>query len=421
MIEPAPLPVRYAASRRELRAMGMGGAVLLVALFVFYALTLKPPLSPARLALFGLASLAVGIGYLLSVPRNLQLSHGGKNVPMLRTIAPIFAAALFWPFVLALLLRGRAPLYYYVIAFDGYSALALIRGRRWALALVAGIIAQVGLSYALLQGWSAAGPNLLGDLPWFVFMVVVAELYVRQWEQRDRTEALTAQLARANGQLRDYAARAEKLAVAQERARLAAEVHDTLGHTLTGLEMQLALLARQPPTQRGERQQAIQQAYVMAQGGLADLRRAVQALRPAALETLSLPEATQSLAEQLARAGGMRTTYQVEGEPVPLPAACTLLLYHACQEGLTNVQRHAPGAPHASVCLQYAPAAVSVRVENGAPASAPPAEPGPGSGTGLRSLQTRTAELGGTCSAGPNPEGGFRLEVRLPLPAFVPD
>lgn len=163
MIEPAPIPVRHAASRRELRAMGMGGAVLLVALFLFYALTLKPSLSPGRLALFGLASLAIGIGYLLSVPLSMELARGGGKAPILRVILPIFATALFWPFVLALLLRGRASLYFYLFAFDGYAALVLYRSRRWALMLVACISVLAGLSYALLEGWAGCcRPDIAG-------------------------------------------------------------------------------------------------------------------------------------------------------------------------------------------------------------------------------------------------------------------
>ncbi|MFQ5341318.1 MAG: sensor histidine kinase, partial [Anaerolineae bacterium] len=232
---------------------------------------------------------------------------------------------------------------------------------------------------------------------------------------------------------------------------LAHEIHDTVGHTLTALDVQLELLARLPSGQTEQRRQAAEQARALVKTGLADVRRAVQALRPAALETFSLPEAIASLAADFQRTTQVHTTWQVEGEITPLPLRLALPLYRAAQEALTNVKRHAPAARRVTLQLRYGAEAVVLWVENdGIPATptSPPelggTEGGPvvlwvendgipatptsppelggtegGQGSyGLRGLRERAEALGGTFSAGPDGTGSFRAEMTLPVTSY---
>jgi signal transduction histidine kinase len=357
---------------------------------------------------------------------------------------------------IALTLWGQALLYFCLFVLNGYGALVHYTGRRrWAVAFAGGMVVFAWLVYVLLRGWSAAGPAWLDDLPWYGLTFALAEIVARQREHREQVEALAAELAEANRQLQDYAAQTEELAVIRERARVAHELHDTVGHTLTALDIQLELLARLPPGQAEQRQQAAGRARALVKDGLADVRRAVQALRPAALETFSLPEAIAGLITSFEQAMPIHTTWEVVGQTRPLPLRLTLPLYRASQEALTNIRRHAPAAQQVTVRLRYEPKAVSLFVKNdGIPTSPPslggtergqpPSQPSPDSrggeevegeerrqppprpspnlggggskgGYGLRGLRERAEALGGTFSAGPDGAGGFQLEMVVPV------
>jgi len=296
--------------------------------------------------------------------------------------------------------------------------------RRRMLVVCAACIASLALAYGLRGGWTAALSAAIGYLTAILFVVLVTRMAVREREARAEVERLAAELERTNQQLRRYAAQAEELAVAHERARLANELHDSVGHTLTALDVQMELLVRLPPDRTERRRQVAEQARSLVKTGLADLRRAVQALRPAALETFSLPEAIAALLAD----SDLPITWQVEGEASPLPPRLALPLYRATQEALTNIQRHAPAARQVTVRLRYEPEAVTLSVENdGLPSPARAgsqsgvqartvvrAEQGEG-GHGLRGLRERAEALGGRFQAGPVGAGRFRLEMRLPI------
>jgi signal transduction histidine kinase len=206
--------------------------------------------------------------------------------------------------------------------------------------------------YAALQA-------TIGYLAAIVFVAFVTRTARREQQARAEAQQLAARLESANRQLR---AQSEELAITHERARLAHEIHDTVGHTLTALDVQLELLARLPPGQSGQRRKVAEQARALVKEGLADVRRAVQALRPAALETFSLPEAIAALVADFDEATQIHTAWQIEGEIVPLPPRLAIPLYRAAQEALTNIRRHAPSAGQVTVQLCYGPEAVMMTV-----------------------------------------------------------
>ena len=297
--------------------------------------------------------------------------------------------------------------------------------RRWMLVVCGLIIGTLGISYGLVGGLEAALLAGIGYLVAIVFVVSVTQMAVRERRARAEVERLAAELAEANLKLRKYAAQAEELAITRERARLAHEIHDTVGHILTALDVQLELLIRLPLDRTEQRQQAAEQARILVKEGVTDMRRAVQALRPAALESFSLPEAIAALVAGFEQMAQIETSWQVEGEVVPLPPRLAVPLYRAAQEALTNIRRHAPTAQQVTVRLCYGPEVVALSVENGPPRSPPPAavvsspsasEEGR-QGYGLRGLRDRAEVLGGAFSAGPDEEGGFRVEMKLPLSA----
>lgn len=288
--------------------------------------------------------------------------------------------------------------------------------RRGTFLVCSAILAALMAAYALMGGWETAVSVGLGYLAGIIFVVSSTRLTVREREARAEVERLAAQLSEANRRLQEYTVRAEELATTRERARLAREIHDTLGHTLTALDVQLELLARLPAGQAEPRRRASEQARTLVKDGLADLRLAVQALGPAALETLSLSEAIGALAANFERATHIPTAWQVSGRERPLPARCALPLYRAAQEALTNIQRHAPTVPGVTLSLHYAAESATLTVENARPVSPPPTGETEGrpDGHGLRGLGERAEMLGGAFHAGPDAAGGFRVEMRLP-------
>lgn len=211
----------------------------------------------------------------------------------------------------------------------------------------------------------------------------------------------------------DRAAHAALVAVEHERAeilaernRLAREIHDVLAHTLGALAVQLEAIDAQlePDVQDASAlRAALRRTRALAVDGLADARRAVQALRD---DDLPLP----GQLERLCATSGAELA--VEGRPQPLTPEVALTLFRSAQEALTNATKHAPGA-RVAVELLYEADVVGITVSN-APAARSPGElAASGGGYGIEGLSERVRLLGGSVSAGPH-DGGWRVAVRVP-------
>jgi signal transduction histidine kinase len=198
-------------------------------------------------------------------------------------------------------------------------------------------------------------------------------------------------------------ARAELLG---ERNHLAREIHDVLAHTLAALSLQLeafdTVAESDPSTSPAIREQLDRTRHLVHEG-LEEARSAVNALRETALPI------EEQLAKLCAKHGA---DFKVEGDPRPLPGQASLSLYRVTQEALTNVLKHAPGAP-AHVHLCFGPSDVSLRVDNGPARSVRTALSVSGGGHGLEGIRERLALLDGRLEAGPSGTG-WAIEVELP-------
>jgi signal transduction histidine kinase len=268
--------------------------------------------------------------------------------------------------------------------------------------------------HLLLQ---AADPTVFvlvvdGGAAFFFFFGVLLQ---REREQRLQVARLLAEL--------EASREAEKEAAAlAERSRLAREMHDVLAHTLSGLALQLQgtkALARALPPDAGSAElvDTVERAHALARNGLAEARQAIGALRGARLPG---PEALEALVEEHRLATGTPCRLTVVGEPRELPADGRLALYRTAQEALSNVRKHAPGAP-VDVRLTWEPDGVALVVEDrpGHPAAPPAPDRGGGGGYGLVGMAERARLLGGDLAAEPTPTG-FRVALRLPLQARAP-
>ncbi len=241
--------------------------------------------------------------------------------------------------------------------------------------------------------------------------------------------------------LRERAERAEReqhllaeQARAEERARLAAEMHDVVTHRVSLMVLQagaLRMTAKDEATR-----QAAEDLRAAGCQALDELRDLVGILRTAP-EGDEAPSAAD-FAALVAESTAVGTPVQLieDGDPALASPVVSRTAYRVVREALTNVRKHAPGAP-VTVQVGYGPAQVRLSVRNGPPASrnghagpgaagqalagpvlADPALAGTGSGLGLASLRQRIELVHGTLRAGPEPDGGFCVEVVLP--AYVP-
>jgi signal transduction histidine kinase len=310
--------------------------------------------------------------------------------------------------IFAILLVGRGdpylPILYFIVVPAAYLSLTFRQASGFTL-LCAGALF---LDYLLLSDVETALAMLFSYGGGFVFFIAVSVSLIQQQRERQRAERLLAELEAAHRRLQAYAVQVEALAVAEERNRLAREIHDSLGHYLTIITVQLDAAGKLIATRPERAAEAVATAEGLARESLAEVRRSVAALRASPLDTAALGEAIGEVVDSL-RASGIATTFTIEGDARPLPIQTKTALYRATQEGLTNVRKHA-SASAAQVTLTYEPERVVLTIgDNGIGQRGEATE-----GFGLLGLRERVALLGGSLEAGDRPEGGFRLRIVVP-------
>ena len=241
-----------------------------------------------------------------------------------------------------------------------------------------------------------------------VFVTGLASAVTEARRRRTESQQLLGELAEAHQELRAYADQVRELSVAEERARMAREMHDSVGHYLTVIQVGLTNAERFRDKRPDQAWDEVTQAKELTREALADTRRWVRAMRPLALEGRT---GSQALAE-LARTfdgTGIEVRFEVHGCEQPLVGDTEVVLYRVLQEGLTNVLRHA-GAKRAEATLSFSEDRVRLRVGDdgrGAPDLT--------RGFGLLSLEQRAESAGGVLVAGNAASGGFELLADLPV------
>jgi signal transduction histidine kinase len=210
---------------------------------------------------------------------------------------------------------------------------------------------------------------------------------------------------------RDEAARA---AIAAERARIARELHDVIGHSISVMGIQAGAVRRVLPPEHEQEREALLAVERVGRDAVTEMRRLLGFLRPTdGLEPEAGPAPTLARLDDLVRAmrhAGVDVDLVVEGDLDDLTAGRALAAFRILQEALTNALKHAPGSPVAAV-LRRTPEALVIEVTN-APADAPPRSSG--GGYGLVGMRERVALYGGTLEAGPTPARGYEVVARLP-------
>lgn len=210
---------------------------------------------------------------------------------------------------------------------------------------------------------------------------------------------------------------------AEERNRLAREIHDTIAQALAALTMQLEVTdALAAPTGDARLSDAVARSLALARSTLDEARRSVLELRAAPLEGRTLPEALDELADEMRHSAGGQLDVRVlhEGHRQSaweIPAAVEIGLYRIAQQALANVRRHA-GATRATVTLTRTRAGIRLRVEDDGAGFEPAVVP-PGR-FGLVGMSERARLLGGTLTIESAPGAGTIVDVSVPLRHTVP-
>jgi signal transduction histidine kinase len=204
-----------------------------------------------------------------------------------------------------------------------------------------------------------------------------------------------------------------RAAVAEERARIARELHDVVGHSVSVMTVQASAVRRLlRPDQERERE-ALEVVEQTGREALAEMRRLVGVLRrpeeaPALAPQPSLEHLDRLVSQ--ARESGLPVELRVEGRPIQLSPGVDLTAYRLVQEGLTNAIKHAR-ASRADVLVRYGDDEVEIVVTDDGTGGGD----GGGSGHGLVGMRERVAVYGGELESGPRPEGGYGLHARLPV------
>ncbi|MFE6282176.1 sensor histidine kinase [Streptomyces sp. NPDC057877] len=332
------------------------------------------------------------VGFVVAIGALCALEAVGGRRPTARVPLLLARCALIGAAVL-LDSSGLSQVLVVLLPFTAYFAF----GRATALALGALCPAALLTSYLLTAPHWYRDLERVSDLLMLSVGLVLAlsMAAVAVGEQRTRRE------------LEEYAARVAELSAATERNRLARDIHDSLGHHLTAMSVQLEMASEFRALDPGAAQRALNEARHSVRLALGDVRQSVRALRDEAVR----PTLSAALAD-LAHSGGTRpsVTVEVTGDEDGYGTAELTALYRAAQEGVTNARRHAR-ATRVTVTVLLAEDGARLVVADDGEGFAPNATTG---GFGLLGMRERVQLVAGSVDIASAPDSGTRLTVTVP-------
>ncbi|WP_328471363.1 sensor histidine kinase [Actinoplanes sp. NBC_00393] len=333
--------------------------------------------------------------------------------PQQHLITLVVAGALavwHWWFILAhpdWWERRTALMTTYFVGVLAFTVVLLQRSDAFQVFVPAGYV----LAFVALPGWLAyAGvvaanlPALIVDssdpliafgvaTPFAALIGTMVRLTEREAIRRRELLAENARLAREAG-------------VAEERARMAREIHDTVAQGLTGIVTQLEALGDLPSPARGR----VDTARTLARNSLVEVRRSIEALRPGPLQNARLGEATRQAVASWSAQYDVPANFTVTGTPLPVHSELEVTLLRAAQEALSNVGRHAR-ASRVDVTLSYMEDVIVLDVRDDGTGF----DPTTAGGFGLTALRQRVDALAGSVDIESAPGAGTAVSVTVPV------
>jgi signal transduction histidine kinase len=370
-----------------------------------------------------LAVVVGGVGLAeIWVPFPSVLGEGSRVLTsaVVVVLACLLAFRRRWPLPIAVGVLATWP-----VVFAIEPVLVLFFGQFVPMTVAVFSVARYASSRQRWYGAAAAAASLLymdlrvdvlqdpGEIVfhWGIFLIAFTfGSGLRRSEERAREStrrAIAAELSKAAS---------AAAAVAEERARIAREMHDVVAHALSVMVVQ-AGAAEQMVDDPAYVREALDRIRRTGTNTLAEMRRLVTILReddvPGALAPQPSIDHVDALIDD-ARRSGLEVTLGIEGEPRPLPAGLDLAAYRIVQEALTNVSRHA-AASRATVQLTYRPDSLEIEVTDDGRGEV--AADSASVGHGLIGMRERAGLYGGTVLAAPRTEGGFMVRAILPASA----
>jgi signal transduction histidine kinase len=272
-----------------------------------------------------------------------------------------------------------------------------------------------GILFASTAGWGAAGANpalLLGTLAVWV-MLVVFMLYMNHLTRTSQERGeLIAELQAAKAELELAQQREAELAVLRERERLARDLHDSLGHTLVALSVQLEAIQRLYRVNPEQASAQVDEMKALTRSSMDSLRRSLAGLRSPGLGDSALRPALQALCVDFGERTGTDVACQIDKATDHLRLALAEALWRVTQEALTNVEKHAQ-ARRVRVTLSCELSSVLLEITDDGVGLPPGAASGPNR-FGLRGMRERVEGLGGTLTLSGTEEGTV-VQARLPV------
>jgi signal transduction histidine kinase len=370
------------------------------------------------------ADLAVALVVLLAALLTTAPPDGVRDGPavLLAAVAcGVLLARRRWPYTALLVSAVAAEAY--LAHSDGTTGtlilgaplvalytLAESKDRRRSLLIAGLLVLGIGAFHTLGRPSAILGPENLA-------LAALGGLAVAAGEAaRNRRAYLAEVLLRAADAERDREADARRR-VAEERLRIARDLHDSVGHHLALINVQAGVAGHLLTGVDGQVRDTFDQIRQRSRAALEELRDSVGLLRQPG-EPVAPVEPTVGLAglgDLLAQfeRSGLRIAGTRDGAGGGLPWATDLTAYRVIQESLTNVRKHA-GATDVRLTLRRDPETLTIIVENEGPPT--PASGPPAGAHGIVGMRERVAAIGGTLLAGPRPAGGFRVAAVLPAP-----
>jgi signal transduction histidine kinase len=344
--------------------------------------------------------LALGQGLLLLARRRAPMA-----VLAATTLLGVFMLAVGYPALAASFATWCAA---YTLAVHGRRAgeVELAGTLRGAAAV---LLAAVALTVASLAPGARSHPGAWGS---FTLGALTAASWVLGYAlrmRRDYVAELRERAARLEAAEGERAARA----VVDERLRIARELHDVIGHSISVIAIQSEAAARSARSNPDAVPAFLSRISAASRQALAEMRGVLAVLRPDTEAELSPQPGLEQVGGLVAslRAGGLETRF--EAEPMHLPPGIALAVYRIVQESLTNVLKHAGAGAKAGVTIIRSGGTVRVLVHDD---GAGPSGRASSTAHGIVGMRERAAAYGGTLRTGARPGGGFEVEASIPLP-----
>jgi signal transduction histidine kinase len=359
----------------------------------------------------------------------LRLPLGRLSIKIAYTIAEII------PIVCAGLLGMRSVgLLYIIVAIRSY----LIFGRQYRLWITIGIFMlslfvttfrsprhrsetrsiDPDSTTSIVQSGNRSSSSLIkkisnrDEFRWgFVFMFGGILLSLQLLLDRMLAEKQAKEeLAIANQRIRNYALRVEEIATLQERNRISREIHDSLGHSLTTLNLHLEMALKFAHIQPDRSREVLAEAKRLGSIALQDVRQSVSTLRSDPLQGQDLPTAIHKLVDEFQQSNQIKSLCYLD-LPTTIPPDATIAIYRIVQEALTNITKYA-GANETSIKIQTTTTAIELQIIDNGRGFNPTYNT---TGFGLQGMRERVLSLQGQFEIISTPSQGCQILATIPL------